>query len=138
MRILIVEGTRCIRLLLKGVLLDRIPGCEVEEAGNASEALSSLKRVKPDLILTEIDLPGRTNGLALIERARQDGLRALIVIITGLDRPEYRAAATRLGADHFLWKDTTSAHEVAVLVARLTRSSMQRLHTGIRPRSARD
>jgi len=120
MRILLVENNVEYRELVKRALLERIPGGIVDEAGDASAALSLLERSVPDIVLTDIGLPGGTNGLALIARIRRDGRRPPIVIITNHNLPEYRAEAQRLGADDFLAKGSSTAHDIVSAVHRLT------------------
>ena len=116
---LIVEDNAEFRAFLKALLRDRFPDGVVAEASNGHQALHIFALVKPDIVLVDIGLPGGMNGLALTERIRQDGTRPPIVIITNHDLPEYRAAAARSGADHFLAKESSTAQEILAVVERL-------------------
>ena len=109
MRILLVEDNLEYRQLVKSALLERIPGGIVDEAADAEAAMSMLKRATPDIVLTDIGLPGSINGLALIARIRRTGPQPPIVIITNHNLPEYRAEAARLGANDFLTKGASTA-----------------------------
>ena len=81
-RILVVEDYPITREPL--VRLLRYEGYEVDCAANGIEAMHSLGRQVPDLILLDVVMP-KMNGLALLEEIRQDSrLRHLPVIaITG-------------------------------------------------------
>jgi DNA-binding NarL/FixJ family response regulator len=120
MRILLVEDNVEFRQLVKRALLERIPDGIVEEAADAEAAMSMLRRATPDIVLTDIGLPGSTNGLALIARIRHRGPQPPIVIITNHNLPEYRAEAARLGANDFLAKGSSTAQDIVSAVNRLT------------------
>ena len=120
MRILLVEDNVEYRSLVKKALLERIPDGIVDEAADADAALSLLTRATPDIVLTDIGLPGATNGLALIARIRRKGPQPPIVIITNHNLPEYRAEAARLGANDFLSKGASTAQDIVSAVNRLT------------------
>jgi DNA-binding NarL/FixJ family response regulator len=119
MRILIVENNAEFRALLKSVLLQRIPNGVIHEAADAKGALQLFRSAAPDIVLTDIRLSGPTNGLALTARIRRQGPTPPIVIITNHNLPEYRAAAERLGANHFFAKSTSSPDEIVAVVYQL-------------------
>ena len=68
-RILVVEDNPMNMELVCEVL--EAHGYEVWQATSAAEALERLKRVKPDLILMDVQLPG-LDGLALTKRLKQE------------------------------------------------------------------
>lgn len=83
----------------------RIQGYEVLQAFTASEALSLLRNVKPDLILMDVQLPG-LNGLDLTRELRADpktkGLPIIAITayaMTGDDEKAFRA-----GCDAYIAK----------------------------------
>jgi CheY-like chemotaxis protein len=117
---LIVEDNGEFRLFLKNLLLGRFPGAVVAEAGDGHSALELLARVKPDVVVVDIGLPGGMNGLTLTERIRKDGRRPSIVILTDHALPEYKAAAMLAGADHFLPKASSTAAEILSVFEGLT------------------
>ncbi len=60
MKILLVDDHEVVRLGLKA-LLSRYPGFQVvAEAGNASDALSRVEQYRPDVVVMDIRLPGRS------------------------------------------------------------------------------
>jgi DNA-binding NarL/FixJ family response regulator len=88
---------------------------EIAEAINGQEVLQKIDLSPPDLVFVDIKLPGES-GLELTQRikARNPGIQVLI--LTSYDFPEYREAASRCGADHFLSKGATTKEEILALV----------------------
>lgn len=75
----------------------------IGEAYNGQEGLNEILRLKPDLVFTDIRMPGLT-GLELIERARAAGVRAQFIIISGYSEFEYAQKALHLGAEGYILK----------------------------------
>ncbi|MBE1531284.1 response regulator [Actinomadura algeriensis] len=89
-------------------LLDAQSDIEVVgEASDGEEAVAQAKRLRPDVILMDIRMPG-LDGLAatrkIADDERLDGVR--IVILTTFELDEYVFEALRGGASGFLVKDT--------------------------------
>ena len=99
-RILVVEDELLIRVFVSDLLRDS--GYDVIEAVDGDEALDVLNAgVAVDLVLSDVRMPGSTDGLALLKFVR-DKLADLPVIITsGHLEPDVALAA---GASHFLAK----------------------------------
>jgi YesN/AraC family two-component response regulator len=88
---------------------------EIAEAGNGLEALERVDSFSPNLIFMDIRLPGQ-NGLELTKKIKELYPDIIIIILTNYDLPEYREAAARFNADHFLSKDSMTHQDVNVLV----------------------
>jgi DNA-binding response OmpR family regulator len=100
-RILIVEDEFLIRLTLAEALSEE--GFDVVEAGSGDEALVMLQEQGGiGLLLTDIQLPGRLNGLDLARAARQHAPDLPIIYMTG--RPDSLASGARSGRDVFIAK----------------------------------
>jgi len=112
---LLVEDNLFFRQSIKWVLEDRFPGLDISEAGDGQEALEICRQGGPDLVFLDIDLP-KINGLELCKLIREGNQAAVIIILTNYDIPEYRQAALKNGADHFLSKDLRQ-EEILSLVA---------------------
>lgn len=72
-------------------------------AGNGLEALALLKREHPDILITDIRMPG-CDGLELIEKARNICGELQIVVISGYANFEYAQSALRFGVREYLLK----------------------------------
>lgn len=79
--ILIVEDEFLIRAMLSEEL--REVGYQVIEACDASEALSVLQTVQPDLIISDVRMPGPLDGLDLLARVRETAPTLPVIIMSG-------------------------------------------------------
>lgn len=100
-RVLVVEDSRtqaeAIRLLLEE------SGFEVALAGNGQDALDALARGLPDLIATDLQMPG-LNGLQLVEAVRRKYPSVPVVLITAHGSEEIASKALRKGAASYVPK----------------------------------
>lgn len=81
-RILLAEDEVLIRMALARML--EMAGYDVIQAGNGEEAVAALAAESPPaLVLTDINMPGRVDGLELARRARQLRPTPPIVFTTG-------------------------------------------------------
>ena len=82
MKILVVEDEPLIRLGLASAIEDA--GYEVSEAANAGEAIRRLE-ADPDirLILTDVDMPGGMDGIALAHYVRDRWPPVQLIVISG-------------------------------------------------------
>ncbi|MHB1303680.1 MAG: chemotaxis protein CheB [Acidiphilium sp.] len=82
--ILIVEDDPEMRLLLDRFLIAEGHRTETARDGAAALRLVARERFRPDLILTDYNLPGHINGLQLISALRQRSARSLpAIVLTG-------------------------------------------------------
>jgi len=73
------------------------------EAGDAHEALEKIILLKPDLVLTDISLPGK-NGLELIKDIKATLPRALVLVISMHDETFYVERVLRAGGRGYIMK----------------------------------
>lgn len=79
------------------------PFTVVGEANNGVAALEELERKRPDILFTDIRMPGY-NGLELLEKLKEKGLDMKVIFVTGYADFEYAQTAIRLGAFDYLLK----------------------------------
>jgi putative two-component system response regulator len=98
-----VDDDEQVRGLLARLL--RVTGHVVDEAGSAEEALGRLEANPPDLILLDMELPGRS-GLDLVPEIRANPHHRLtpIVMITGAATQARKVRAIEAGVTEFLSK----------------------------------
>jgi len=108
--VLVVDDSAAIRKILQRVL--RQTGLAIRtiyEAGDGSEALTSLKTNRPNLVLTDINMP-HMNGLELLAAIKaQPEWRELPVVMITTEGGEAKVAeAVRLGAAGYVRKPFTA------------------------------
>lgn len=73
------------------------------EAGSAETAFKEIVRLRPDLVLVDISLPGRS-GLELIRQIRAVNKEVKILVVSMHDEAVYADRALRAGADGYIMK----------------------------------
>jgi two-component system, NarL family, response regulator DevR len=102
-RILLVDDHEVVRLGLKA-LLERHPQFEVVgEAGTAREALEQVSRIRPDVVLMDIRLPG-TSGIEACEEITKNYPNTKVVMLTSYAEDEMLFSAIRAGASGYVLK----------------------------------
>lgn len=117
-RILIVDDDDALRRALSRTL--RGHGYEVDEASDAHEALGAIDRMPPDLVLTDIMMPGG-DGVELINAIRGRACRPGILAMSGrgsMGALDLLHLAEKLGADLSLNKPF-STDELLLAVSEL-------------------
>ncbi len=115
---MLVEDNIIFRESLRDSLRLQFPAMEITETGDGAEALEKIDSLPPNLIFMDIRLPGQ-NGLELTAKIKKLHPEIIIIILTNYDLPEYREAAARFKADHFLSKDSMTYQDVSVIVKSL-------------------
>ena len=77
-------------------------------AHTGTEALALIDREKPDLVVSDLRLPG-ADGLTVTRHARRHVPPIPVILITAYDSPEARRAATESGAEVYLAKPFSNA-----------------------------
>jgi EAL domain-containing protein (putative c-di-GMP-specific phosphodiesterase class I) len=78
-------------------------GYVVRAVSNGEDAVQALERESVDLVLSDIDMPGR-NGLELLQAIRARDLDVPVILLTGGPTIESAIAAVEYGASHYLTK----------------------------------
>ncbi len=120
-RILCVEDDHDTAALIREELVDR--GFEVQTAHEGRQALAAILRQPPDLVLSDIGMPGMS-GFELLERVTSMEPRFAnmpFVFLTALGDHDHEIRGWQLGADDYLTKPIDYDVLAAVLSARLAR-----------------
>ena len=99
--ILIVDDEPSILQSLSGLLSDE--GFEVATASNGYEALKTIDKESPDLVLLDIWMPGM-DGIETLKAIKKDNPLIQVIIITGHGTIETAVRSTKLGAFDFIEK----------------------------------
>lgn len=135
--ILCVEDDRDTASLICEELVDR--GFEVRVAYNGRDALSSIIKEPPNLVLSDVGMPGMS-GFELLERVTSMEPRfesMPFVFLTALGDHDNELKGWQLGADDYLTKPVdydVLAALIAARLARVARSAIWPKHVGLRER----
>lgn len=115
-RALLVDDSQMSRKKI-GAILKKL-GCEVAEAADGIEGLDQARKVPPDLIVLDVQMP-RMNGLEMLQILRKDPQFAStpVIMMTIEADPEIVGKALSSRANDYIRKDTS----VADILARLRR-----------------
>jgi len=115
--ILVCDNEEILRGLVRASLDGN--GYTFAEARDGDQAVEMARRSRPDVILLDMMMPGRT-GIEVLEELRADPeLRAIpVIMLTARAQVADREAAARAGADLFLAKPF-SPKELAAAVDKL-------------------
>lgn len=100
--ILIVDDEPAIRKVLRGVAERALRLC-VLEANDGEEALLVLDRCNPEVVVTDIRMPGM-DGVALLKRIKEIDPAIAVVLVTGYPSLDVAIDAMKEGASDFLTK----------------------------------
>ena len=107
-RIIIVDDHEIVRLGLKS-LLDQYPQYEVvSEAKNAKEAIAQVETYKPDIVLMDIRLPGKS-GIDACEEIKQNFPDVKVIMLTSYAEDEMLFSAIKAGASGYILKQIDSS-----------------------------
>lgn len=108
MKVLIVDDSKAMRMIVTRTLKQAgFDDCNTVEASNGQEALDKLESEKPDLILSDWNMP-EMNGIQLLEKVRAAGHELNFGFITSEGSAETKQLATDTGAQFLITKPFTS------------------------------
>jgi two-component system, OmpR family, response regulator len=100
----------------------RYEGFDVEEATNGRDAIASVVRFEPDLVVLDWMLPD-IEGIEVGRRIRDRGLKTAILFLTAKEAVENKVEALRAGGDDYVTKPFSLAEIVARVQAILRRTT---------------
>lgn len=80
----------------------------IGEAGDGNECLSLIDKLKPEVVLLDINMP-LINGIKVLEILKEKKCSSRIIILTIHNEIEYLMKAVELGVDGYVLKDSESA-----------------------------
>ncbi len=77
----------------------------INVAFDYEEALNCFEKERPDLVLLDINLPGKS-GIEILRTIHESGQLCSVIMISNHDNEYYRQQCRQLGAKHFLDKSS--------------------------------
>ena len=106
-RVLIADDHEVVRRGLKGILAEEVADLEVGEAGNSRDALEAIRTGEWDVLLLDINMPGRS-GLEILEEVRRLRPKLPVLVLSVYPEADYAVRAFKLGASGYLTKQSAS------------------------------
>ena len=106
---------------LAGVLIERC-ACDVSYAEDGLEALSQIRSVEPDVVLTDLRMPN-VDGLQLVKQLRSSHPHIPVILMTGFGSEKIAAEALRVGATSYVPK-----HQLANELEEVVRDVLATTH----------
>jgi DNA-binding response OmpR family regulator len=111
-RILLIDDDESLLEVLTFALQDE--GYEVLRALDGSAGFSALKKESPDLVISDVNMPG-LDGFTLCRKVRESGIGLPFILLTSRDNDIDEALGLELGADDYVHKPFSNR----VLLARI-------------------
>ncbi|UUX94546.1 response regulator transcription factor [Aquabacterium sp. J223] len=114
-RTVLADDHELVRSGLK-LLLQTIDSVQVvDEARSGVELLEKVRRLRPDLVVTDISMPDM-DGLAVLEALRGQPAGPRVLVVSMHDSPDFIRRAIQLGASGYIMKESSALElEHAVL-----------------------
>ena len=105
MRVLVVDDSKTMRRIVKGVL-ETVGATAVEEAVDGQDALSKVDAFKPDLILLDWNMPVM-DGLTFVKAFRGKGMKTPVIMVTTEAGKSQVVEAIKAGINNYAVKPFT-------------------------------
>jgi len=106
MKVLIVDDSKAMRMIVSRTLKQAGFNCAVIEASNGIEALAAIKAEKPELVLSDWNMP-EMSGIELLTAIKQEQLEVRFGFITSESSVEMKNLAMETGANFIITKPFT-------------------------------
>jgi DNA-binding NarL/FixJ family response regulator len=113
-RVLIVDDHQIVRRGLREVLADEYSELDVGEAETSAAALGLLTADAWDLVLLDVNIPGRS-GLDLLEEIKRRSPATPVLVLSGYPEEEFAMRSLKLGASGYLNKGRASDELLAAV-----------------------
>ncbi len=103
--ILIADDHAIVRRGMKLLLLDEYPFANIGEAGNAEDLIEKISLNKWDVVICDINMPGRS-GIDALQQIKQTFPDLPVLIMSMYPEDQYALRAFKSGASGYLGKET--------------------------------
>ena len=112
--LLIADDHELVRRGLVSILAGAYPDLKVGEAANARQTLEAAERQDWDIVLLDINMPGR-NGLEVLQDLKRLHPAMPVVVLSAFAEQDYAVRAFKLGASGYVSKQSASSELLAAI-----------------------
>ncbi|MBL7722356.1 MAG: response regulator transcription factor [Chitinophagaceae bacterium] len=105
MRILIADDHAIVRRGMKQILLEQYPSADIAEAGDAETLVAKVVEGGWDIVITDMNMPGRS-GLDALHQIKQIDPALPVLIMSMYPEDQYALRVIKAGASGYLGKET--------------------------------
>jgi two-component system response regulator DegU len=113
-KVLIADDHSLIRKGLKQILELEDDIEVIDQSSNGKDVVEKALRLKPDVILMDINMPVQ-NGISAIKELKSKGSTSRIIILTIHEDREYLLEAVKIGASGYVMKDAEAEHLIEAI-----------------------
>jgi two-component system, NarL family, invasion response regulator UvrY len=113
-KILIADDHSAIRVGVKQICMGEFPSVQFGEAVNYSEVFQKLKQMDWDILILDIDLPGR-NGLDILKQIKAENYKVPVLMFSFHGEEQIALRALKMGAAGYLSKDAADMELVKAI-----------------------
>jgi two-component system invasion response regulator UvrY len=113
-KILIADDHSAIRIGVRQICANEFPAVQFEEAVNSTEVFQKLKETDWDILILDIDLPGR-NGLDILKQLKAEKNKTPVLMFSFHVEEQIALRAMKMGAAGYLSKDAADMELVKAI-----------------------
>lgn len=114
-KILIVDDHQVVRNGLKLVLADEFSEVEFGEAQNANEVFKKMTENKWDIIILDVNMPGR-GGLEVLSQMKSDNNKTPVLVLSMHAEEQLAVRVLKLGAWGYVSKESPNAELIKAIL----------------------
>jgi DNA-binding NarL/FixJ family response regulator len=124
MKVLVVDDSEIVRERLKDMLSEVTEVEAIGQVKGTPEAIEMLRKLNPEVVILDIEMPGRS-GIDLLREIKKRKQPPLAIVLTNQSYPQYRTVCIKAGADFFFDK-STEFDKVAQVLKQLSKKGGER------------
>jgi two-component system invasion response regulator UvrY len=114
MNFLIADDHANVRRGLREILLDAFAGSHFSEASDGNDVLAQLLDSQPDVLLLDINMPGRS-GFEVLKEVKHIHSQLPVIMVSVQPESQYALRCLRAGASEYVNKDSASEELVPAI-----------------------
>jgi DNA-binding NarL/FixJ family response regulator len=114
MNILIADDHANVRRGLREIVVDAFLGAHFSEAANGDEVLAQLDLSQPDVLLLDINMPGRS-GFEVLKDVKHIYPQLPVIMVSVQSESQYALRCLRAGASEYINKNSASEELVPAI-----------------------
>jgi len=113
-RVLIADDHEVLRRGVRSLLTEAFPDLAIGEATDSKQALAAAGKQPWDIVLLDINMPGR-NGLDVLQDLKRLRPALPVVVLSAFPEKDYAIRAFQLGASGYVCKQSASSELLAAI-----------------------